>query len=342
MRNKSIAIPIPYFGKLPAWFELFLMSAGKSEKIDFLLFTDDDAYYDYPLNFKVFNISYEEFQNIFYNKLGNVYLGHPYKLCEYKPCYGYVLNDYLKGYDFWGHCDIDLIFGDLDSYLEKISLEEYDRIFTYGHLSIYKNVERVNKAFKLELGAGFPKVFKFSFVSKTTYSCNFDEIGINVILKEYGFKVYENSFFANVNESFKRFRIHSGLFDFPSILVYKNNKVLEIKKKENQIVQNELMYLHFQNRKSLKIDSDIVGDFLISDEGFIKYDSNQLEKYLTIYGDKESDEEQNKYYSSFLSDKRKKTYLKIIKEFKHSNIMLFGVLYNLYTAKKWLSKNNIR
>ena len=43
-----------------------------------------------------------------------IYLDHPYKLCDYKPAYGYIFPEYTKGYDYWGHCDMtDCIFGNL-------------------------------------------------------------------------------------------------------------------------------------------------------------------------------------------------------------------------------------
>ena len=83
MKDRSIAVVIPYFGKLPTWFQLFLNSAATTKKIDFLLFTDDRTYFDYPSNFIVNYISFQEFQQIFYDELGDVYLNHPHKLCEY-------------------------------------------------------------------------------------------------------------------------------------------------------------------------------------------------------------------------------------------------------------------
>ena len=40
-------------------------------------------------------------------------LERPYKLCDYKPSYGEVFKDELAGYDFWGNCDIDLVWGNI-------------------------------------------------------------------------------------------------------------------------------------------------------------------------------------------------------------------------------------
>ena len=36
-----------------------------------------------------------------------------YKLCGCKPFYGVIHKEELRGYDYWGFGDIDLIYGDL-------------------------------------------------------------------------------------------------------------------------------------------------------------------------------------------------------------------------------------
>lgn len=343
MKKYSIVLVIPYFGKLPSWFPLFLISAGKSKKIDFILFTDDTTQFDYPSNFKVYNFTFDAFKAIFKSKLGKaIYFNHPYKVCEYKSCYGHVLSDYISDYDFWGHCDIDLIFGDIDGFLDQIVLEDYDRIFTYGHFSLYKNNDKVNQAFQLKLNPKFPSLFRFSFVSRTSYVCNFDEVGINIIMKEYGFKVFEKCFFANVNEHFKKFRIGSGNYKTESILVYQNNEVFEIRKESNTIVKNELMYVHFQNRKKINIDEKITNDFLITDDGFLSFDSNMLEACIERYGKKETDAEQKLYYDNFKRLKRANTVFKLKREINYSKLRFFKVMYARYTAAKWLSQNKIK
>ena len=45
---KSIAFVIPYFGKFPNYFSLWLQSCRNNPTIDWLLFTDSNEKYDYP------------------------------------------------------------------------------------------------------------------------------------------------------------------------------------------------------------------------------------------------------------------------------------------------------
>ena len=50
---KSICYVVPYFGKFPVSFPLWLVSCGANPTVDWLIFTDDTTPYDYPQNVKV-------------------------------------------------------------------------------------------------------------------------------------------------------------------------------------------------------------------------------------------------------------------------------------------------
>ena len=75
-------------------------------------------------------------------------LNSPYKLCDFRPAYGDIFQEELQDYDFWGYCDTDLIFGDICKYLTTNILKEYDKIFEYGHLTIFKNNNRMRNLYK--------------------------------------------------------------------------------------------------------------------------------------------------------------------------------------------------
>ena len=48
----------------------------------------------------------------------------PYKLCDFKPAYGKIFEDYLEAYDFWVHCDLDIRWGDIRKFIPEKVLEE--------------------------------------------------------------------------------------------------------------------------------------------------------------------------------------------------------------------------
>ncbi len=149
---KSIIFIIPYFGKLPNYFQQFLLSCKFNPTIDFLLLTDDKTEFDYPNNFRVIYTTFESIQNIIKSKFDfEINISVPFKLCDYKPAYGEIFNDYFIGYDFWGHCDIDLIFGDIRGFYTEDVLKQYNKIGHLGHLTLYRNNESVNSLYKKKI-----------------------------------------------------------------------------------------------------------------------------------------------------------------------------------------------
>ena len=161
-------------------------------------------------------------------------------------------------------------------------------------------------------------------------------------MKEHGFKIFEQVFFANVNEHFKKFRINSGIYDYPTLLIYDGKRVLELKQKQSELLQSELLYIHFQNRKNIKIDHTIDKSFILSDQEFINFNPKLLKYYFASIGQKETEKDKKTYYQNFLKDHRKNSLKKIKKEFTYSHIFHFSKLVNLVEAKKWFLKNKIR
>ena len=135
---KRIVI-LPYFGKFNSYFKLWLESCSKNETIDWLLVTDCDITYELSSNIKIIKTTMNQLKNDFQKKFDfKIRLEKPYKLCDYKPLYGYLFSDYIQGYDFWGYCDCDLVFGDIDSFLDVDLFEQYDKVLRNGHLSLIR------------------------------------------------------------------------------------------------------------------------------------------------------------------------------------------------------------
>ena len=99
-----------YYGMLPEWFPLWLKSCSKNPNYDFLLITDQKYENTYAKNVEIKNLSWEELKHKFENVLEMpISLEKPYKLCDFRPIFGMAFADELKEYDFWGHCDLDMI-----------------------------------------------------------------------------------------------------------------------------------------------------------------------------------------------------------------------------------------
>jgi hypothetical protein len=151
MCTLKIAFCIPFYGSWPRWFKMFCDSCAKNEKIEFLLFSDIKAPpFDIPANVKVFRLTLSDLCKKIATVLGCQYIlysGH--KLCDFKAFYGLIFQEYLYGFDYWGYCDMDLVFGNIQDCLQLEKLENYDvftahNAYTAGHFTLLKNIERVN------------------------------------------------------------------------------------------------------------------------------------------------------------------------------------------------------
>lgn len=109
---------------------------------------------NYPRNLKFIFKSLAEVEDIASEKLRfTVDLRNPYKLCDFKPTYGFLFQDLLTEFDFWGHCDIDLVFGKITNFINDNILEEYETIsvrhdYPSGFFMLYRNSDKINTLFK--------------------------------------------------------------------------------------------------------------------------------------------------------------------------------------------------
>lgn len=151
---KTIGFVVPYFtcgnGTVHPMTQLWLDSCKYNSTVDWLFFTDCDlSSFDVPANVQIIKSSFEEIkakiQSLFSFKIS---LNKPYKLCDFKPVYGEAFTEELQNYDFWGFCDIDLIWGDIRKFITDEILEKYDRVLTHGHCSLFRNTQEVNKAYR--------------------------------------------------------------------------------------------------------------------------------------------------------------------------------------------------
>lgn len=138
---------MPYFGEWPIWIDLFFRSCRHNSTIDFLFFSDCEppsSAIGAP-NIQFHKTSFSDYCNRASKTLGIDF--HPkraYKLCDLKPFYGYIHQQELKGYDFWGFGDIDLVWGNIRGFYSDEILSKYDVLSTHadrlsGHLAVIRN-----------------------------------------------------------------------------------------------------------------------------------------------------------------------------------------------------------
>ncbi|MEM1001601.1 MAG: DUF6625 family protein, partial [Bacteroidota bacterium] len=150
---KKITLINVFMGVFPWYFDYFLKSCSYNPTVDFLIFNDSDYKGSLPDNVKITTLSLSDFNQLASERLNmNISVKSAYKLCDFKPAYGVIFSEFVNGYDFWGICDIDVIFGRIREFMTDALLSEYEVIsvrhdFPTGYFMLFKNEERVNYLF---------------------------------------------------------------------------------------------------------------------------------------------------------------------------------------------------
>lgn len=290
MNNKKCAFILPYFGTFKNYFQLFLNSFSKNSDYDLLIFTDNTEKYNYPENVKIFPYSLAEFKKNATLKFEfDVTIDAPYKLCDYKPSYGFLFEDYITDYPYWGYCDCDLIFGNLNKILSPILKKDYDKIFAAGHMTIYKNTHDNNRRFMKPLNGQklYRKAYSTNsiFVFDEDYICSMNPNNDNVhsIFLNDGAKVFTTDLSMNPIPSsalFKRAYYSETARTFEreekaalARYFWNNGNVVaaEYNSEKDRVDYTEYLYIHLQLRK-MRVMSGVenLNSFEILPDRFVK------------------------------------------------------------------------
>lgn len=279
MKNK-VCLIFPYFGKVNNYFSLWLKSAAKNDLIDFY-FVSDECHFDQ-----------NKFNNIFFVKDSLVSIKNriskflnfdcaldtPYKLCDYKPLYCFIFKEIVKDYDYWGFGDVDLIFGDLNSFICSEKFENKDCVFHLGHLSFFRNTEEINYLI-------FNKIDKeiINKVFSTNDICFFDErdyCRYNLLKNEKPKSVFDDYLMiADVSPVYSfmwaPYEQYKVLTPKKYVFLYDDGKIKGYFEENGKLVLEDYLYIHIMRRKMrnfVKKDSN----FIICPNRFIEYSGHEI------------------------------------------------------------------
>lgn len=148
-RARALVI-IPYFGSFGPWFPLYLHSLTLQHTLDLLLITDSPAP-PLPDRVRRLHMDIRQVRDLAQAKLGtSVNLSRVRKLCDLKPAYGLVFEDFTAEYEYWAFGDEDVLYGDLDRllgpYLDgRADIIIPSKTMTIGHLTLVRNAPGTNR-----------------------------------------------------------------------------------------------------------------------------------------------------------------------------------------------------
>lgn len=283
----KIRLITPYFPTLPPHFELWAKTCAYNPEVDWLVITSDEKTYTLPDNVQIERMNYDDLKKLFISAFDfPIYLDRVYKICDFKPIYGHIFRSYLKGYDFWGHCDIgDVLYGDIRKFITDDLLQKYDKIMYLGHMTLYRNTEEVNQRYLLPTKGGMP----IQKILNDPYNRAFDEINqssINQIYLENNIPICRlDECYADIFPN--RYEFHLSGFDKDwkpfwdkrrgLIFEWNQGRLFGVYEDQGSIKKKEYAYVHFQKRK-MQIQIGKYADcerFLITPKGFIEIDQQK-------------------------------------------------------------------
>jgi hypothetical protein len=271
MQLTSIGVLTCWYGNFPWYFPYYVHSCSFNPTIDFYIITDNlDEILHKPDNLFIVYKTLDEIKNLATEKFGfQVSLDYPFKLNDFKPAYAFLFPEIFKGYDYWGQCDLDLIYGDIRCFLQEEMINLYDYLsmrhdYTTGCFSLYRNNEKMNTFFM--------KSKDYQLVFSNYESCCFDECGRQGYRPlEEGKSIFEfESDIVSFTHVIKAAELTSEIkvhFDFillegnPGNIVFDNGKLIYDKKIE--AIMYHLVY--FKKRCTpIKVPKNIPNKYNIS------------------------------------------------------------------------------
>jgi hypothetical protein len=231
-----------------------------------VIFSDHDFPIDPPPNVKRIQAGLRRLRERFSRVLGRtVALEIPYKLCDYRPMFGEIFSEELAGFDFWGHCDFDVVFGRIRGVLPARAFVDFDKILIRGNFALYRNTDSINAVFRHVL----PGIDWRDVVASSKYRA-FDEwSGIYRILLDRGIPIYNESVIADIDPRYYDLRLtHTDGFVPQMITQDQATGKLTLDRwlPDHGLVSEEKLLIHLQKRSFRPLLKHISASDLIAYE----------------------------------------------------------------------------
>jgi len=252
IKNNKLAILVVWFGKFPCSIEMWADSA-KYQDVDFIFITDQ-LQPEYCKKFQWINMSMDELIIKIKDRLKiEINIKHAYKLCDFRPAFGHIFEDLIFSYDYWGYCDLDMVFGSLKSFLEIALENNPDKIFSRGSLSFYKNSPEINSLYTSEFlsSQGF---CSYKEIFNDEKSCAFDEAhGIFKIFREKKMNIFNNQSMIDITVDSIYFKPNNSKKYLVHLFIYHQGHIYNLVSDYSKDLVNkykivEVSYIHFQKR----------------------------------------------------------------------------------------------
>jgi hypothetical protein len=239
----SIRLVVPYFGPRPPYLPLVVRSMAHNPDVDWLLLTDRPVP-GAPPNVTVRLCTFADLADRIQRHFDfPVCLPDPYKLCDVRPAFGEVFAEELAGWDFWGHCDLDVVFGRIRDHLPPEAFA-VDKVLVQGNFALYRNTPEAARWYRHEIdGVSYREVLT------TPAARHFDEMaGIALLLADLGVPVWQEPVIFDL--SFRRYRTRAELPPGrdPRRYAWEDGEVCEYRLDGGDVARRTALLVHLQKR----------------------------------------------------------------------------------------------
>lgn len=281
----KITLIIPYFGKWPTYLNVYLKGCEHNKWLNVIFFTDCKIPDNHPEHVTFIPYNLERLSKLISEKLQREFtIKYPYKLCDFKPCYGLIFEDYLKDSDYWGYGDIDLIYGDLQPHITNRIKEGFDVLsnrkeILSGSLSLFRNTDLLKNLFSKSSTL-------IALLSASTYK-GLDETAHNNITWQGGDKLdlpHHCFTYLVANESQKG-NINASFISYCKEYIH-GHQAIRYQDGHLWFENTSIAYYHYVNNKNkdgykLPNWNDVPSNFFITSTGF--YRTHKFHKLIHYY-----------------------------------------------------------
>jgi hypothetical protein len=156
VRHGKALLILPYFGSFGPWFPLYLHTLANQQTLDLLLLSDAEPP-DLPPQARRVEMTLDQLRERATARLGTpVRLRRTRNICDLKPAFGMIFEEFTHGYEYWAFGDEDVLYGDVDGMLGPHLDGTTDLVIpatnsarmqgsTQGHLTVLRNDRRTNE-----------------------------------------------------------------------------------------------------------------------------------------------------------------------------------------------------
>lgn len=143
-----------YFGRWPPWINFFVESCKWNPQVHWRIYTDCGEPENRADNVTCVGVSFAEYVAHARERLGmHIAPADAYKICDLRPAQGFLHEDEIAGYPFFGVADIDVIHGNIETFYGALR-EDHDVISTHperasGHFLVLRNTPVLRRAFEM-------------------------------------------------------------------------------------------------------------------------------------------------------------------------------------------------